>query len=51
MSLFGLSHRKQILATGDGQGYIRVFRLNEAFTAISGRDIEVLEEMMGSGKE
>ncbi|RUS81407.1 hypothetical protein EGW08_010845 [Elysia chlorotica] len=42
---------KQILATGDGQGYIRVFRLSEAFTAMSGRDVEVLEEMMGSGKD
>lgn len=41
--------RKCILATGDGQGYIRVFRLGETLTAMSGRDIEVLEEIMNTG--
>lgn len=43
--------RKRILATGDGQGYVRVFRLGEALTSMSGQEIEVLEEMMSSGKD
>ncbi|BFY97495.1 hypothetical protein BsWGS_00534 [Bradybaena similaris] len=43
------TQQKCILATGDGQGYIRVFRLGETLTAMSGRDIEVLEEIMNTG--
>ncbi|CAG5134760.1 unnamed protein product, partial [Candidula unifasciata] len=43
------TQQKSILATGDGQGYIRVFRLGEALTSMSGRDTEVLEEIMNTG--
>jgi len=44
-------HQKKILATGDGEGYIRVFRLASSLTSMSGRDLEVLEEIVSTGTE
>ncbi|XP_059166900.1 cytoplasmic dynein 2 intermediate chain 2-like [Physella acuta] len=43
--------QKQILATGDGEGYIRVFRLGETLTSMSSRENEVLEEIMNTSAE
>ncbi|KAH9513202.1 WD repeat-containing protein 34 [Bulinus truncatus] len=43
------SQEKRILATGDGQGFIRVFRLGEKLTSITGQDNEVLEKIISTG--
>lgn len=43
--------QKKIIATGDGQGYIRVFRLGSSLTTMSSRDLEVLDGMVCTGTE
>jgi len=43
--------QKKILATGDGQGYIKVFRLSSSLTTMSGRDLEILEGMISTSTE
>ncbi|XP_055888204.1 cytoplasmic dynein 2 intermediate chain 2-like isoform X1 [Biomphalaria glabrata] len=45
------SQQKRILATGDGQGYIRVYRLPEKLTSLIVQDNEVLEEIMNTGSD
>jgi len=43
--------QKKILATGDGQGYIRVFRLGSSLTSMSGKDLETLDGLVSTGTE